>query len=42
MKLLLDANVSWRLTSMLKDHFGECVIIQEFLESEKHGLLEIF
>jgi predicted nuclease of predicted toxin-antitoxin system len=25
MKLLLDANVSWRLTSVLQEHFGECV-----------------
>ena len=25
MKLLLDANVSWRLVSILKDHFGECI-----------------
>jgi predicted nuclease of predicted toxin-antitoxin system len=25
MKLLLDANVSWRLGPILKEHFGECV-----------------
>jgi len=25
MKLLLDANISWRLVSILKEHFGECV-----------------
>jgi predicted nuclease of predicted toxin-antitoxin system len=25
MKLLLDANVSWRLASILKEHFGECI-----------------
>jgi predicted nuclease of predicted toxin-antitoxin system len=25
MKLLLDANVSWRLAPILKEHFGECV-----------------
>jgi len=25
MKLLLDANVSWRLVPNLKEHFGECV-----------------
>ena len=24
MKLLLDANISWRLISVLKLHFGEC------------------
>jgi predicted nuclease of predicted toxin-antitoxin system len=25
MKLLLDANVSWRSTKVLSEHFGECV-----------------
>jgi predicted nuclease of predicted toxin-antitoxin system len=25
MKLLLDANLSWRLTSVLSNHFGECI-----------------
>jgi len=25
MKLLLDANLSWRLTSVLTEHFGECI-----------------
>jgi len=25
MKLLLDANLSWRLVPILKEHFGECV-----------------
>jgi len=25
MKLLLDANLSWRLTTVLTEHFGECV-----------------
>ena len=25
MKLLLDANISWRLIAILKEHFGECV-----------------
>ena len=29
MKLLLDANVSWRLVSILKDHFGECVHVDD-------------
>ena len=24
MKLLLDANVSWRLSAQLKSHFGDC------------------
>ena len=25
MKLLLDANVSWRLASILKEEFGDCI-----------------
>jgi predicted nuclease of predicted toxin-antitoxin system len=25
MKLLLDANISWRLTNKLKEHFTECL-----------------
>ncbi|HUS02343.1 MAG TPA: DUF5615 family PIN-like protein [Chitinophagaceae bacterium] len=25
MKLLLDANISWRLTVKLKPHFGDCL-----------------
>jgi predicted nuclease of predicted toxin-antitoxin system len=25
MKLLLDANISWRLTTVLKEHFTECL-----------------
>ena len=25
MKLLLDANISWRLVSILKEHYDECV-----------------
>jgi len=25
MKLLLDANLSWRLTAVLTEYFGECV-----------------
>ncbi len=25
MKLLLDANISWRLTIILKQHFDECL-----------------
>jgi len=29
MKLLLDANVSWRLTSILKEHFGECIHVDD-------------
>jgi len=29
MKLLLDANVSWRLTSVLSEHFGECVHVNK-------------
>jgi hypothetical protein len=26
MKLLLDANLSWRLTTLLSEHFGECIV----------------
>ena len=29
MKLLLDANLSWRSTSVLSDHFGECVHVNK-------------
>jgi predicted nuclease of predicted toxin-antitoxin system len=29
MKLLLDANVSWRLTTVLSEHFGECVHVNK-------------
>ena len=25
MKLLLDANISWRLTALLAEQFGECI-----------------
>ena len=25
MKLLLDANISWRLTNVLKQHFSDCL-----------------
>jgi len=25
MKLLLDANISWKLMPILKEHFGECI-----------------
>jgi len=25
MKLLLDANISWRLSAKLKSHFGNCL-----------------
>ena len=34
MKLLLDANVSWRLISVLKEHFGECVHVDSIPELE--------
>ena len=34
MKLLLDANVSWRLISILKEHFGECVHVDDIPELE--------
>ena len=29
MKLLLDANLSWRLTTVLKEHFGECIHVNK-------------
>jgi len=29
MKLLLDANLSWRLTTVLSQHFGECVHVNK-------------
>ena len=29
MKLLLDANISWRLASILKVHLGECVHVDD-------------
>jgi predicted nuclease of predicted toxin-antitoxin system len=29
MKLLLDANLSWRLTVVLAKHFGECVHVNK-------------
>jgi len=29
MKLLLDANLSWRLSSVLSEHFGECVHVNK-------------
>ena len=32
MKLLLDANVSLRLVSMVKEHFGECVHVDDISE----------
>ena len=34
MKLLLDANVSWRLVAVLKEHFGECVHADDIPELE--------
>ena len=34
MKLLLDANVSWRLAPILKEHFGECVHVDDIPELE--------
>ena len=34
MKLLLDANVSWRLVSILKKHFGECIHADDIPELE--------
>ena len=29
MKLLLDANLSWRLTIKLKDHFDDCLHVDQ-------------
>ena len=29
MKLLLDANLSWRMTAVLAEHFGECVHVNK-------------
>jgi predicted nuclease of predicted toxin-antitoxin system len=29
MKLLLDANLSWRLASVLTEHFGECIHVNK-------------
>jgi predicted nuclease of predicted toxin-antitoxin system len=34
MKLLLDANVSWRLVPILKEHFGECAHADDIPELE--------
>jgi len=32
MKLLLDSNISWRLVSVMKEHFGECVHVDDISE----------
>ena len=32
MKLLLDANISWRLISFLKEHFCECIHVDDVPE----------
>ena len=29
MKLLLDANLSWRLTTILSEQFGECIHVNQ-------------
>lgn len=29
MKLLLDANISWRLTARLKEHFADCFHVDD-------------
>ena len=29
MKLLLDTNLSWRLTAFLSEHFGECIHVNQ-------------
>jgi predicted nuclease of predicted toxin-antitoxin system len=34
MKLLLDANVSWRMVSILKEYFGECIHADDISELE--------
>jgi len=32
MKLLLDANLSWRLAALLSEHFGECMHVNKTAE----------
>jgi len=34
MKMFLDANISWRLLPILKEHFGECVHVDDIPELE--------
>ena len=34
MKLLLDANISWRLIPILKKYFGECIHADDISELE--------
>jgi predicted nuclease of predicted toxin-antitoxin system len=34
MKLLLDANLSWRLVAILQEQFGECVHVDDISELE--------
>ena len=34
MKLLLDANISWKLVPILKEHFGECIHVDDVSELE--------
>lgn len=32
MKLLLDANISWKLAATLKDHFNDCIHVNNISE----------
>jgi len=32
MKLLLDANISWRLIPVMEEHFGECIHVDDIPE----------
>jgi len=34
MKLLLDANLSWRLVPILKEHFSECIHVDDIPDLE--------
>jgi predicted nuclease of predicted toxin-antitoxin system len=34
MKLLLDSNISWRLVQTLKEHFDECIHVDDIHELE--------
>ena len=42
MKLLLDANLSWRLTVLLSEHFGECVHVNQTELSKPAKDIEIW
>ncbi|MCL2180897.1 MAG: DUF5615 family PIN-like protein [Treponema sp.] len=42
MKLLLDANLSWRITPALSEHFGECIHVNETTMPKPAGDIEIW